>query len=87
MDYKLKIKEMLSKSGHSDINDEVINNFNYNLTNDSLFKDYFSEPKNLALFLKIYFNMDVNPDNIVYLNNEAIGHPKKKDYLRFEIQN
>ena len=29
MDYKLKMKEMLRKSGHSDINDEVINNFNY----------------------------------------------------------
>ena len=29
MDYKLKMKEMLRKSGHSDIIDDVINNFNY----------------------------------------------------------
>ena len=88
MDYKLKMKEMLRKSGHSDIIDDVINNFNYNLTNDSLFKDYFSEPKNLALFFKIYFNMDVNYENIVYLNNESIGHPKMKKTicdLKFKI--
>ena len=88
MDYKLKMKEMLRKSGHSDINDEVINNFNYNLTNDSLFKDYFSEPKNLALFFKIYFNMDVNYENIIYLNNESTLHPKMKKTicdLKFKI--
>ena len=42
------------------------------LTNDALFKDYYSNAKNLSILLSLILKEDIKPDDIKYQPNEII---------------
>ena len=43
---------------------------NLSLTNDALFKDYYSNPDNLSVLLSLILGIKILPDEIIYENNE-----------------
>ena len=51
---------------------------NLSLTNDALFKDYYSNAKNLSILLSLILKEDIKPDDIKYQQNEIILSPEGK---------
>ena len=51
---------------------------NLSLTNDALFKDYYSNAKNLSILLSLILKEDIKPDDIKYQPNEIIISPEGK---------
>ena len=51
---------------------------NLSLTNDALFKDYYSNAKNLSILLSLILKEDIKPDDIKYRPNEIIISPEGK---------
>ena len=47
---------------------ENLNEPNFNLTNDVLFKDYYSNPDNLSVLLSLILGIKILPDEIIYEN-------------------
>ena len=51
---------------------ENLNEPNFNLTNDVLFKDYYSNPDNLSVLLSLILGIKILPNEIIYENNEEL---------------
>ena len=51
---------------------------NLSLTNDALFKDYYSNAKNLSILLSLILKENIKPDDIKYQQNEIILSPEGK---------
>ena len=64
---------------------ENLNEPNFNLTNDVLFKDYYSNPDNLSVLLSLILGIKILPDEIIYENNEIISLAKGKK-TRFDLR-
>ena len=71
--------------------DEIIlNDFNLSLSNDAVFKHYYSVASNLSVLVSLILGEEVLPEDITYLSNEVIITPKVKKPrfdLRILIQN
>ena len=64
---------------------ENLNEPNFNLTNDVLFKDYYSNPDNLSVLLSLILGIKILPNEIIYENNEIISLAKGKK-TRFDLR-
>ena len=64
---------------------EDFKNYDFNLTNDAVFKHYFSVASNLSVLLSLILDEEIHPEDITYLPNEVIITPKIKK-PRFDLK-
>ena len=64
---------------------EDFKNYDFNLTNDAVFKQYFSVASNLSVLLSLILDEEIHPEDITYLPNEVIITPKIKK-PRFDLK-
>ena len=72
------------------MDEKILNDFNLSLSNDAVFKHYYSVASNLSVLLSLILGEEVLPEDITYLSNEVIITPKVKKPrfdLRILIQN
>lgn len=51
---------------------------NISLSNDAIFKEYYSKPNNLSILLSLILNENINPNDIIYETSEIIVSSKCK---------
>ena len=72
------------------MDEKILNDFNLSLSNDAVFKHYYSVASNLSVLVSLILGEEVLPEDITYLSNEVIITPKVKKPrfdLRILIQN
>ena len=72
------------------MDEKILYDFNLSLSNDAVFKHYYSVASNLSVLVSLILGEEVLPEDITYLSNEVIITPKVKKPrfdLRILIQN
>ena len=72
------------------MDEKILNDFNLSLSNDAVFKHYYSVASNLSVLVSLILGEEVLSEDITYLSNEVIITPKVKKPrfdLRILIQN
>ena len=67
------------------MDEKILNDFNLSLSNDAVFKHYYSVASNLSVLLSLILGEEVLPEDINYLPNEVIITPKVKK-PRFDLK-
>ena len=67
------------------MDEKILNDFNLSLSNDEVFKHYYSVSSNLSVLVSLILGEEVLPEDITYLSNEVIITPKVKK-PRFDLR-